>query len=153
MTCKNTFTFVFEIYKKKVVAKYFTWKVPSVVSWKECFGSWWAVKNSTLWPLDFNASPASKTARSAPPIPRSGCRNATFTIINNSKMWIFPKSWWNKCQKCRKCHIEEVYWFSVKRVLIGPDEPNCLHGEDEQITAWHCKLDWKMLAIIMPVHI
>ena len=56
-----------------------TWTLscPSRVSAKQCAGSWWEVKTSTWLPVEMHASAASTTSRSAPPMPRSGCTNAT----------------------------------------------------------------------------
>lgn len=50
--------------------------VPSRASSKQCFGSQWLVKMTTLLPPRFcSPTAASTTSRSAPPIPKSGCRN------------------------------------------------------------------------------
>jgi len=53
---------------------------PSRVSSKQCDVSWCAVSIITRCPRDFRARAASTTARSAPPIPKSGCKNTTFNI-------------------------------------------------------------------------
>lgn len=55
--------------------------VPSLVSKKQCSGSWWVVTKFTLWPFFFRARAASTTSLSAPPMPRSGCRNVTRVIV------------------------------------------------------------------------
>jgi hypothetical protein len=54
-----------------------TFRVPSLVSSKAWFGSWWDVYITTLCPRDWSPTAASTTSLSAPPIPKSGCTNAT----------------------------------------------------------------------------
>lgn len=46
--------------------------VPSLASSKQCLGSQWLVKMTTLWPLFCSPTAASTTSLSAPPMPRSG---------------------------------------------------------------------------------
>lgn len=58
--------------------------VPSLVSAKQCPESWCVVTNRTSWPLFCNANAASTTNLSAPPIPRSGCKNVIRTIARET---------------------------------------------------------------------
>ena len=61
-----------------------------LVSSKQWFGSWWLVTNCTSWPWDCKAKAASTTSLSAPPIPRSGCKNTTvFFVIIDCWVWQF----------------------------------------------------------------
>jgi len=55
--------------------------IPSRASSKQCLGSQWLVKMTTLWPRFCNPTAASMISLSAPPIPRSGWKNRTVSFF------------------------------------------------------------------------
>ena len=60
--------------------------LPSRASSKQCCGSQWLVKMMTLWPRFCNPTAASTISLSAPPIPRSGWKNAMVFLLGDCDM-------------------------------------------------------------------
>lgn len=75
--------------------------VPSLASSKQCLGSQWLVKMTTLWPLFCSPTAASTTNLSAPPMPRSGWKKTiVFFFAVAVVSAILPWSWLSLAFPC-----------------------------------------------------
>ncbi len=66
--------------------------IPSRASSKQCLGSQWLVKMTTLFPRFWRPTAASTTSLSAPPMPRSGCRKTIVFLFLPPTPLLSPRS-------------------------------------------------------------
>lgn len=106
--------------------------VPSLASSKQCLGSQWLVKMTTLWPLFCSPTAASTTSLSAPPMPRSGWKKTIvfffFPVAVVSA--ILPWSWLSLAFPCvlsTRGHVS-TFQHSNRCELATPTRTYVCHG-------------------------
>lgn len=106
--------------------------VPSLASSKQCLGSQWLVKMTTLWPLFCSPTAASTTNLSAPPMPRSGWKKTIvfffFSVAVVSA--ILPWSWLSLAFPCvlgTRGHVS-TFQYCDRCELATPSRTYTCHG-------------------------